>query len=203
MGSRIIHLAIAKRIFESLKLDEDRFNLGSLIPDAHKGGKEKVISHYQLKDAEFGDEQYIDFDLYLARYQAAFDDHLYLGYYAHLLADNHWLKHIYAKTMVDENNQIKTELQDTYYLDYEQMNRLLIDHYQLESEVTFTNYAIDEININQIPKIKKSLKSDFRSKHTSTDFKILFPEMVIDHIETVSKLCINEIMKVGNDEIIK
>lgn len=203
MGSRIIHLAIAKKIAQTLDLNEQRFNLGSLIPDAHKNYDEKSISHFQIKGVEFGAETYLDLNGFLIKYKNMLKDHLYLGYYVHLLSDNHWLKHVYEITMLDDNMCIRTELQEDYYNDYQQMNARLIQAYNLENTVEFKDYQLNEINTACMAQVKKGLRSDFRSNPVEKVYKVLTPEMVNEHIEAVAKLSIQALKKVGIHEIIK
>lgn len=186
MGSRIIHLIISKNIAKSLGLNSKRFNFGNLLPDAHTkepGAKER--SHFNIPGSKLGDGKYIDYEYFLQKYNKRIKDEVYLGYYSHLIADELWLKDVYGKYMLDENNNIKKELGVQYYRDYGVLNKMLIDKYGLKLDVEETHHtSIEEVDYSTVSSLLGDLNSDFKGV-SKQDKLVIFQES--DIITYISK----------------
>ena len=111
MPSWSVHLAIAKKANTKLKLNEDLFLYGNLIPDVDKGTKiTRYEAHYYNENLPFPtvpQEKMIDINKFLNVYKDALNNPLILGYYSHLLTDQFYNEKIYTtKWIQDENNNI-------------------------------------------------------------------------------------------------
>ena len=111
MPSWPVHLVIAKKVNAKLKLNEDLFLYGNLIPDVDKGTKiTRYEAHYYNENLPFPtvpQEKMIDINKFINVYKDALNNPLILGYYSHLLTDQFYNEKIYTtKWIQDENNNI-------------------------------------------------------------------------------------------------
>lgn len=163
MPSTIIHLCIAKKINEKLKLDEQSLFLGSIAPDISKHCNiSKMTTHFS-KIINLDEPQ---IKLFYNKYQTKFNNPFIIGYFTHLIADDLWWKNINyhffnKKTITLKNNSIienktETEITKLIYADYYSLNKKLIDNYQIELS-QLKNYnpksinGIDELTFDQLP----------------------------------------------------
>ena len=198
MGSRIMHLIIAENIGEDLGLNKKRFSYGNLIPDAHmKEPETKARSHFKIPESKFGDERYLGYELFLQKYHKQIKDEAYLGYYSHLISDELWLKEVYAKYMLDENNEPKKELANQYYRDFGILNGILIKKYRLElEEIDYKKHLnIEEIDNSLIEEVLKGLNSDFTEPNKSSELGFFEEEDIINYITNTIEI-VSEKIKV-------
>lgn len=111
MPSWSIHLAIAKRVNKKLKLNDDLFLYGNLIPDVDKGTAiTRYEAHYYNEKLHFPTvpkEKMIDIKNFLKDYKGKLNNPLILGYYSHLLTDQFYNEKVYtSKWLQDDNNNI-------------------------------------------------------------------------------------------------
>lgn len=112
MPSWSIHLAVAKKVNTKLKLNEDLFLYGNLIPDVDKGTSiTRYDAHYYNKNLPFPtvpQEKMIDINKFLDIYKNKLNNPLILGYYSHLLTDQFYNEIVYTTRWVqdDKNNII-------------------------------------------------------------------------------------------------
>lgn len=111
MPSWSVHLAIAKKVSDKLKIDKDLFSFGNLIPDTDKDCKlSRYEAHYYNKKLPYANcpkEKMIDLNHFIKDYKKHLTNTLILGYYAHLLTDYFYNGIVYSKCWVqDENNNI-------------------------------------------------------------------------------------------------
>lgn len=196
MGSRIIHLAVAKQVSIQIQVQEHRFNLGNLLPDAHMGNSSsKGKSHFSFSEATFGREKYLDTDRFLKKYGALLGNDLYLGYYCHLITDEYWLKNIYEKYMIDDNKMIRKELQESYYRDYGKLNKIIIERYNLKENVQYEHISIDEVERHVVRNILSELTYDFKSEIDDLHLELFDEEEIISFIEKASDMFVETIKK--------
>ncbi|WP_342773802.1 zinc dependent phospholipase C family protein [Cohnella pontilimi] len=87
-----MHLIIGNRIAQTLNIvDRTSFLLGCLAPDAVPTKNE---SHFYKGDHQ-NYTRYIDYRGFLDKYKSYSANLYVLGYYAHLIADDQWLKGFY------------------------------------------------------------------------------------------------------------
>lgn len=110
MPSWSIHLKIGKELNKKLKIDENKFMFGSLIPDTDSDWKlGRFNAHYygNLKFPKCPFENMIDLNSFLLDYKDKMRDPMIIGYYCHLLTDNYYNEYIYYnKWIQDKDNNI-------------------------------------------------------------------------------------------------
>lgn len=110
MASWNIHLSIAKKVNEQLKLNKDLFYFGNLIPDVDKDSSIGRYNTHYYDDIPFPScpkEKMINIEKFLNDYKEDLDNPLILGYYSHLLADNYYNNIVYSKCWIlDEEKNI-------------------------------------------------------------------------------------------------
>ena len=108
MPSWSIHLALAKKVNEKLKLDKDLFYYGNLIPDADKKTLIKRDDlHYYNFDIGYPfcpKETPIDPDRFVKDNIKNLKNPLILGYLSHLLADSFYNGYIYKNFWVQDKD---------------------------------------------------------------------------------------------------
>jgi hypothetical protein len=131
MGSRIMHLIIGNRIAERLNIeDRTSFLLGSIAPDAVQTKDE---SHF-FKGEHQNYTRYIDYHGFLDKYKSYSDNLYVLGYFAHLIADDQWLKGFYMPWL---RNRMEADagVHPLYHNDFRLLNGKLLDHYGCTDEM--------------------------------------------------------------------
>lgn len=110
MPSWSIHLKVGKELNKKLKIDNDLFMFGSLIPDTDNDwGKHRFEAHYygELKYPKCPKENMIDLNSFLNDYKNKMNNPMIIGYYCHILTDYFYNEYIYYnKWIQDENNEI-------------------------------------------------------------------------------------------------
>lgn len=194
MASSIIHMAVAKEMNKKLKKDESKLLLGSIAPDLSKlVGETKKYSHF------LDDNNKVDLNKFLAKYQKYLNDDFVLGYYIHLYTDYLWFK--YFITEIVDNDKIKKldgtivklngEMARLYiYNDYTNLNEKLVDQYNLDlnelNNIEVSN-IINEIALDKISLLLEQIKiiNENINKPKNFCFNI---ENINNFIETSSEL---------------
>lgn len=94
MPTHKIHLAIAKKANEHLKMDLDSIMLGSVLPDICIE-KNHTLSHYQ--NGKLGIEGTANPDLFVANHKNDLNNPTVLGYLIHLLTDKFYNTYAFNK----------------------------------------------------------------------------------------------------------
>jgi hypothetical protein len=131
MGSRIMHLIIGNRIAERLNI-EDRtlFLLGSIAPDA-VGTKDE--SHF-YKGEHHNYTRHIDYRGFLDKYRSHSTNLYVLGYFAHLVADEQWMRGFYMPWL--RNRMVEDpDVTPLYHNDFRLLNGKLLEHYGCKEEL--------------------------------------------------------------------
>lgn len=134
------HMAVAKRIDELLKINNDNFYRGNLFPDLFQ---DKNKSHYKIPGSRYliPDIEYVKENLNLK-------DKKNLGILTHLLLDKYYLEEylINIKDNVFESKRI--------YNDYDILNKDIIEHFKLDLEKlnNILNNYVEEIDIEKLNK---------------------------------------------------
>lgn len=165
MPSWSIHLMVAKKANKKLKLNQDLFYYGNLIPDVDY---ETSVSRYE---AHFYDdipypncpkEKMINIDKFLKTYNEKLDNHLVLGYYSHLLTDLFFNNAVYSKCWVqDKNNDIigiKFKNGKIKYIDKEDKKRIKRKYKHKDFEL-YGRYLYND-NLIEIPSDKNIVLSN-------------------------------------------
>lgn len=108
MPSWSIHLAIAKKVNKKIKVENDSFIYGNLLPDVDKNTNiSRYNAHYYNKNLTFQNcpkEIKIDVSKFLKDYSNNITNPLILGYYCHLLTDNFYNNIVYSKFWIQNSN---------------------------------------------------------------------------------------------------
>ena len=95
MAQRTIHYAFGEILSRQVHLkDQQRFLLGSILPDAYANMSDRDRTHYKVKTET---HIYLDFGAFRAQFRAEMlRDDLYLGYYMHLVEDAFYRQFMYS-----------------------------------------------------------------------------------------------------------
>jgi hypothetical protein len=108
MPSWSIHCVIAKKVNEYLKLDENTFLLGNILPDVDDEINEygSYFSHYYgtLRCSGCQGEELPDIQRFLKKYKDNIDNPIMMGYYCHLLTDYYFNDYAYSKYWLMNKN---------------------------------------------------------------------------------------------------
>ncbi|MBQ8574582.1 MAG: hypothetical protein IJ447_00860 [Clostridia bacterium] len=194
MASRIMHLAIADRIFENVEINEkSRFNFGTILPDAYREGENIAVSHFKIRILNNTKLTY-DLTEFRNKYKEKLvSDDLYLGYYIHLVEDLFFRDFVYDKHHWDPMPKGNVQ---RLHNDYKLLNTYLIEKHRLLNNISIPceikEESIFEIYPFDINNLVKELKTDFQFYN---DGKIFFftKEMADEFIENTAVKCVNEI----------
>ena len=111
MPTHKIHLAIAKKVNEYLKMDQDSIMLGSILPDISEE-KDHSISHYQKGEKDL--EGLANPDLFIKDNKKKIDNPVIIGMLIHILTDrfynNYMFKNFYLYDK--DNNDIGIKIKN-------------------------------------------------------------------------------------------
>lgn len=167
MASSIIHIAVANEINKEIKKDESRLLIGSIAPDISKHiGENKVKSHFQDEDNSIP-----NLDKFLSKYGDKLDDPFILGYYIHIYTDYLWFKYFIPEVFDNDTSIIKKlngeevkcngDMKKQYiYNDYTNLNKQIIDEYELNFKIFYNEIPKFENGIDEIPMDKVWLLLD-------------------------------------------
>ena len=114
------HMVIAKLVGESLKIEDDDFYRGNLLPDVTKEEdshhKTPGKTNFQIPDMAYFQEK-------LNR-----KNKIDIGYYTHLLLDKYFLEE-FLPTHIKRNDIFETGI---IYDDYSAINSRLVEHFELD-----------------------------------------------------------------------
>lgn len=121
MPSISAHMVVAKEVSKKLNISSDDFIKGNLLPDII----DMEDSHHKIKGNFY---MIPDIDYFVEKLD--FSNDLYIGYLTHLLLDKHYLndylKFLYPNIDIFADGKI--------YRDYDYLNSLLIDKFELNTE---------------------------------------------------------------------
>ena len=102
MPTHKIHLAIAKKVSDILKIDTDSVMLGSILPDICNE-KNHQLSHFQFGEKDF--EGLANPDKFLNKYKEKLDNPIMLGYLIHILTDRFYNEYIFKHFYIYDENE--------------------------------------------------------------------------------------------------
>lgn len=158
MASTIIHLAVAKKVREKIKINNERdYYLGSIAPDLAKQiGTSRIESHFLINTKE----DTPNLKIFKKRYPTYPNNSFNLGYFIHLYTDKLWTEEFLPKFI--QNNSIKLldgtiintteeEMLQMIYSDYTNLNIQIIDQYHLDLSIFYEDFIIPKTTIKEIP----------------------------------------------------
>ena len=205
MGSRIMHSIIGYKIVEALSIgNRTSFLLGSIAPDAVLTSKAKDLSHFYA--GNIGDNtRRICYDTFFQKYRLlnVKDEAYLLGYYAHLIADDIWLKGFYLawlRNRMANNNQ----LHELYHRDFKLLNGKLLEHYSINlglHQILSRACTIPDLEEVKALNVEKFLHSVLEDMEYGVDcleenLCVFSFDQIVGYVETSIELGINKIKKV-------
>ena len=191
MGSRIMHLIIGHKIAESLSIeDKASFLLGSIAPDAVFSHDEKNRSHFFKGDVQ-DYSRHIDYEGFLHKYSSRVKRPYILGYYAHLIADDVWLKGFYLSWL--KNRMDADEgLHKLYHNDFRLLNGKLLEYYGLTDELreTLNDFPsisdLDEVKAQDVERFISYVKGDmeYEQQVINEKLNVFTLNQIVGYIET-------------------
>ena len=194
MASAIIHIAVAKKLNEQLKMNEKELFLGTIAPDISKHiGQDRKISH-------FLDENRIpNLNLFLKKYNNSLNIPFIMGYYIHLFTDYLWFKYFFneitnLKTSItllngDTLKCSKEEINKLIYNDYTNLNILLIEEYNLDLSLFYEEIEIPKIKFTEIPLDKLQIIVDQMGVIIENSKKSFTYSFNIDNVKQFINTC--------------
>ena len=156
MASAVIHLCVANEINKAIKKDKNKILIGSIAPDISKQiGETKTKSHFLN-----GKNDIPNIDEFLKKYKNYLNDDFVLGYYIHLYTDYLWFNYftpeIMHKGIIKKLDGTKVKCVDNMiglyiYNDYTNLNKDLIDFYNLDLEIFYNEVPKIDSIIEEIP----------------------------------------------------
>lgn len=197
MASRILHLAVAEKIMEPIPFQEqNRFRLGSLLPDGCRTKGSKADSHFKIPVCG-GSKKTYDLQRFLDNFgERMKTDALYLGYYLHLIQDLVFRRLVYDVYRWDPRgpgNVVRL------YEDYERLNPYVITRHglknHLETPENFSGEKINTIYPFDVPLLRSKLSHDFACETEPRDSAAFFftREMAEEFIGSAAEVCLAEI----------
>jgi len=150
MPSHKIHIYIEEQLNKKLKLDEDLFKLGNVLPDLVKG--KHSVGHFKVSKAIY------DFDTFINNYRNELEkkNPIALGYLIHLLVDEYYNRYIREKYFVYGDDSLPCGINKNNKIIYMDRDKIFdLKHEDLE------NYDIHLLKTYKfIPFQKESLKTN-------------------------------------------
>ncbi|MGP4081015.1 zinc dependent phospholipase C family protein [Pseudalkalibacillus sp. R45] len=159
MGSRIMHSIIGNKIAEALSIeDKTSFLVGCVAPDAVFSHEEKNLSHFFAGEVQDYSRR-VDYKGFLHKYssQVKSKDYYILGYCAHLIADDIWLRGFNLSWL---RNRMDADegLYKLYHNDFRLLNGKLLEYYGFTNELikTFRHFPaildLEEVKSKDVEK---------------------------------------------------
>lgn len=162
-----MHLAVAKKINQKLKMQENEFLLGNIMPDINNGYAIKDISkiiphrrtHYATKKKfEKGRQIVPDYNKFYNQNKENMDNPLVAGYLTHLLVDYYWNHKVYIEKGIYDNNHklkgIKSNSGKIIEGNYKEIGKIKANDYK-----KFTHYIYKK-NLIDIPKYDEKFSTN-------------------------------------------
>jgi len=206
MASIMIHLAIAKKVKEHFDIRKEKdYYLGAIAPDISRQiGESKEKSHFLINTTD----NIPNITLFIKRYPTFKYNSFNLGYYTHLMTDKLWIEN-FIPTLIQDNtikllngSIISTnpeEIENMLYSDYTNINRQIIDEYEMDLSIFYEEFIPPTTQLNEIPidqldillnKMGIIIENSKEEKSYTLDF-----EAVKAFIENSSKEIIEELKR--------
>lgn len=204
MASALIHMAVAKRVNEELKLNNEmHFLFGSVAPDiARMIGSPRELTHFILP-GEKTDTPNIN--IFLSKYKEYLVNPYELGYYVHLLTDVLWFDEFLPNFVKDNyivdkhGNRLRfpeDEITDILYNDYSNLNHQVLSYYNFDLSLFYEKFEFPENHIKEVSSKHFQDVIDLLGTISSkvTDYRyILNIESIIHFIEYATIYCLDRI----------
>jgi hypothetical protein len=158
MASTIIHLAIAKKVQEKIRIENLKdYYLGAIAPDISKQiGESREASHFLINTKE----DIPNINVFVKRYPLFQYNSFDTGYFTHLYTDKVWNESFLPNFIKDNSIKLvdgkevkvtKEEAKNMLYSDYTNLNVRLIDEYGIDLSLFYDEFIPPKTNIKEIP----------------------------------------------------
>jgi len=163
MASSLIHICVAKKVNETLNMDEKQIYLGAIAPDISKLINETKIKSHFLIDEETGVP---DINKFLEKYKTNLNDPFVMGYFVHLYTDKIWWeefmpnKFLFTKVRLLDGSLVELKQKEWLHLlynDYTNLTTQLLDYYNLDLSLFYEELKLPKNIIKEIPTEKLPL----------------------------------------------
>lgn len=191
LGSRIMHSIIGEKIAEAFSIeDKTSFLLGSVAPDAVFSHEEKNLSHFFIGEVQ-NYSRSVDYKGFLHKYGSQVENPYILGYYAHLIADDIWLRGFNLSWL---RNRMDADegLYKLYHNDFRLLNGKLLEHYGFTDELrkTFSYFPtildLEEVKSKDVEKFVPYVLGDmeYDKEVLNEQLNVFTFNQIIGYIET-------------------
>lgn len=213
MPSHKIHLAIAKKVNEYLKMDKDSIMLGSILPDISEE-KDHSVSHYQKGEKDF--EGLANPDLFIKDNKKYLNNPVIIGMLIHILTDRFYNNYMFSNFYLydKDGNGIGIKMNNKEVLmdgdkrkhykhrEFWLYDKWLLNH-NLISKFKDLKCINNVINTNTSTFDKEKIKRYIESANNDIDkvnifSKIMFYNFKITNKKTLDKMfneCVEYILK--------
>ena len=165
MASSIMHICVAKKVNEVLRVNEKELFLGSIAPDLSKElGELKFASHF-IDDAD--ENKGPNCDRFFKKYNHLLDTPFEIGYFIHLLTDKYWFEDYVTKYTEEfrQKSLVSADLnyialKNIIYRDYTNLNNDLINDYEISLDLFGNGFVPPVSDITEIDDTKLQLLID-------------------------------------------
>ncbi|WP_019413954.1 zinc dependent phospholipase C family protein [Paenisporosarcina sp. TG20] len=194
MGSRIMHLIIAKMVSEKLGIpNTQNFLLGGIAPDATLTRDRKNISHFyegKLDD----DTRCVNYKKFIEKYHEVIQNEFLLGYLTHLISDDVWMKNIYYKNNFKNRLDKDPSLLERWHNDFRKLNGKLIEEFKcgdLKDKLHESNLQLNdvcEIISGDLKSFREETLNDFiyTKEDLEKELQVYNLNEIINYIDTAS-----------------
>lgn len=202
MASIMIHICVAKKVNEYLKLPEKKLYLGTLAPDLSKElNDSRNLSH-------FYDGETIDIDKFIDKYKYKLWDPYIMGYFIHLVTDKIWEEDFVPKFIKQDNIKLQQGgmsiassniINRLIYEDATNLASVLIDKYEPKLSLFFDEIELPKITVDEIDTSKLEVLINKMSTIVANSKQrkpLIFNwEDIIEFIESMSVYIVDYIKK--------
>ncbi|UOQ50581.1 zinc dependent phospholipase C family protein [Gracilibacillus caseinilyticus] len=208
MGSRIMHIIIGNKIAESLKIeDKTTFLLGNIAPDAVFSHEEKTASHFYAGEIQDFTRK-IDYNTFLHKYSNLTENPYILGYIAHLIADDIWLRG-FNLSWLRNRMEADPDLYQLYHHDFRLLNGKLLREYGFTADLRkslgrFSEMInLDEVKPDDVEKFVPYVLGDmeYTEEQLHEKLRVFTLDQIIGYVETSVNLGVFNVKRVLANQV--
>jgi hypothetical protein len=197
MAQRTIHYLFGDLISQQTAItDKERFLLGSVLPDATAGERDRA--HFKMKTDNLS---WLDLEQYRNRFLARMrQDDLYLGYYMHLVEDAFYRQFFYRNRFSRPGCPEEVRL---LHRDYHILNSYVVQKYGIQNILTgeydLAKEPLSEIALFRTSDFLKEMAGDFTE--TTQGTTVFLTEAMLDvFVESYLPQAVEEVKRVKAGE---
>lgn len=199
LASRLMHYIIASEVMKEVPMNRNLFILGNLAPDAHDGTlKGNSCSHFRrIVEGDYDIYPNLDLERFKEKYLKNTTDEFIVGYYCHLISDDHWVKSIYPDYLkFDLDNEAAKKQRELLFRDLRVFNTILRRFYEhhFQDDIGIPGQiGVEEILCDRLKVLVDELHNDFIVKAEDIELKIFTIDFILEYINASVDRCIKEL----------